>query len=91
MLDDELWQANGHYVSLILQQDRVSGSVKEKAGRMEALAIEAAIERAENVRASASHDLTAHRAAHAAGQRAMTRTAVLVFPADREAARRSHL
>ena len=91
MLDEELGQANGHYVSLILQQDRAFGSGKVKAGRMEATAIEAAIERAENVRASASNDLTAHRAAHAAGQRTMTRAAVLVFPAGREAAKRSHL
>ena len=90
MLDDELWQANGHYVSLILQQDRVSGSVKEKAGRMEAMAIEAAIERAENARASASHDLTAHRAAHAAGQRTLTKAAALVLPLGREAERRFH-
>jgi len=90
MLDDELWQTNGHYVSLTLQQDRMSRGGKDKATTPQAMAFEGAIERAENVRASASNDLTGHRAAHAAGQRTMTRTAVLVFPAGREAARRSH-
>lgn len=87
MLNDELWHANRHYVSLLLQQDRLSKGCKEKARTMEAISFEAAIQRAKSVRASAARDLVVHRAGHVMGSRIMARTAVLVLPLDREAGR----
>jgi hypothetical protein len=71
MLESRLQAANNYYVSLILQQDRMV-----RDGNAEAKAFENAIEQAQGIRTSVTHDLLAHCTVHnVLASRLKTRTA----------------
>ena len=63
-LNYKLYRANGHYVSLILQQDRVIRDGKSNVRMVEAEMLEHAIERAEHSCEWVTHALLAHCAGH---------------------------
>ena len=72
-LEDRLRHANEHYVSLVLQQAKLS--LDRNAGVATIVLFEDAIQRSESMRTSLVEELQAHRATHKVWSRPISRTA----------------